>query len=55
MLPKPNRQTSRPQCGFYVMQWMENIIRMGVTDNWLEIFSDTDPFSEEVIDHTRKQ
>ncbi|KAL6503507.1 hypothetical protein OROGR_025430 [Orobanche gracilis] len=37
--PKCNKQIGGWECGYYVMNWMWNIIQAGIAENWTEVLT----------------
>ncbi|XP_068466838.1 uncharacterized protein [Phaseolus vulgaris] len=50
---KCNKQPGSYECGYYIMQWMITIIRLGVKTGWKELFTEETPMSEEGISYVR--
>ncbi|GFP86714.1 kat8 regulatory nsl complex subunit 3 [Phtheirospermum japonicum] len=53
--PKNNKQDESWESGYYVMHWMWTIVRVGIKDNWPEVFCDDKALPSESIEKIRTQ
>ncbi|KOM25537.1 hypothetical protein LR48_Vigan115s000700 [Vigna angularis] len=50
-----NQQLDSWECGFYVMCWIQTIIRAVITDDWNERFKSTSPIPKDTIRQIRQE
>ncbi|XP_020239830.2 uncharacterized protein LOC109818712 [Cajanus cajan] len=53
--PMSNMQQGHYECGYYVMNWMLDIIEGEVTTDWIELFDDVAPLLETKLEDIRSQ
>nr|KYP35038.1 hypothetical protein KK1_043951 [Cajanus cajan] len=53
--PMSNQQQGGYECGYYVMNWMLDIIEGEVTNDWIELFDDVAPLPETKLEDIRSQ
>ncbi|XP_020239245.1 uncharacterized protein LOC109818225 [Cajanus cajan] len=53
--PMSNMQQGHYECGYYVMNWMLDIIEGEVTTDWIELFDDVAPLPETKLEDIRSQ